>query len=769
MADKAARRRRWRSSLYARAALFLALGAASFVGAVAVLSRTMVDDSVERLLAERLELARTVGAFVEQRMTANLARLATVTSEAFAGGGDGEALREALSSEYHVGIYQEGAFALDTTGALVAVAPTDLRETLVAVDLPAMVRTVDTRGGIASTQVVRLGRGERPVVILVGAVRRQGERLGYVGGIMPVTDNNALGPALRAHRGVESVMDLVDTGGVVVASTDPRRLLVPGDHDEVLSKAIRDGRGLRGRCHGCHTNTEELSSARVETVLAFAPLPTLSLGIAVQQPEVDALEPAFALQRRLVMIGVSFVALFLLFAGLSVRSVVDPVKRLTREVRSVEAGQGRAALPAFGRDEVGVLATTLERWRSGLIDSLEAAEQHRHALNVEMERTRQHLEALQEIAGQYMLGADAEGIVEHGLDAMLHLLGLSRGVVRVVFGEREIVIRRLMPADMAGRLLEACVREVELHHHGDDCDAIRCSTHMALENGENLATVIGAHHTVPNGIRVDCVLADRADRSDVQPRRLSSLVHHLGISVTSRLLHDQELARQHLQEQYLHRVMRAQEDERRRVARELHDTVAQDLAALRLEVERLGGRPECQPLRVEFDALERRASEVLESVRRTLFDLRLTVLENLGFLPTVQWHLERMEKVNGIRGILAVRGTEREPHYDTAVALFRIFQESLQNVVQHAKAEHVSVTARFSEGRVELMIEDDGRGFEVTAARTPASDTGRGLGLLGMEERARLVGGHVKIESVVGEGTTVTVSAPMPPSVEVKS
>ncbi|GMV39536.1 MAG: hypothetical protein AMXMBFR64_12520 [Myxococcales bacterium] len=747
------RRRRWRSSLYARAALFLALGAASFVGAVAVLSGTMVDDSVERLLAERLELARTVGAFVEQRMSANLARLSTVSADSLASG-DPAAVRDALATEYHVGIYQEGAFALDGGGALIAVAPSDLRDTLASVDLGAMIQVVDARGGVATTQVLPLGRGERPVVIMLGVVKRKGERLGYVGGVMPVTDNNALAPALHGQRGIDSVMDLVDTGGVVVASTDARRLLVPGDHDEVLSKAIRDGRGLRGRCHGCHTT--EQNPARVETVLAFAPLPSLSLGVAVQQPETDALAPAFALQRRLVVIGVSFVALFLLFAGLSVRSVVDPVKRLTREVRTVEAGQGRAALPAFGRDEVGVLASTLERWRSGLIDSLQTAEKHRQALNGEMERTRQHLEALQEIAGQYTLGADAEAIVEHGLDSMLHLLGLSRGVARVEFGEREIVVRRLMPADQAARLLDACVAEVERGRG----DAVRCPP-VDGPDGGRLATVIGAHHVVPRGIRVDCVLADRADRPDVEPRWLSSLVHHLGISVTSRLLHDQELARQQLQEQYLHRVMRAQEDERRRVARELHDTVAQDLAALRLEVERLGGRPECAPLRAEFEALERRAGEVLESVRRTLFDLRLTVLENLGFLPTLQWHLERMEKQNGIRGILAVRGPEREPEYDTAVALFRIFQESLQNVVAHARAEHVSVTVRFADGHVEMVIEDDGRGFDVTQARTP-SDTGRGLGLLGMEERARLVRGTVSIESVVGEGTTVTVSAPMP-------
>jgi signal transduction histidine kinase len=259
------------------------------------------------------------------------------------------------------------------------------------------------------------------------------------------------------------------------------------------------------------------------------------------------------------------------------------------------------------------------------------------------------------------------------------------------------------------------------------------------------------------------VLGDTRERGPVDSRWLSSIVHHLGISVTNRLLHDQDLVRQQQQEQYLHRVLKAQEDERRRVARELHDTVAQDLAALRLGIERAATRPADQDLRDQLHALEEQAHGVLQSVRRTLFDLRLSVLENMGFLPTLQWHIERVEREHGIRGILAVQGDERQLDYDTAVGLFRIFQESLQNIVQHAHAEHVSVTAVFGSDTVGLVIEDDGRGFDIEAVRARAgNDQGRGLGLLGMEERARLLGGSVEFTSAADEGTTLTVVVPLP-------
>lgn len=739
MSANQAHKRSWRSSLYARAALFLALGAASFVGAVAVLSRAMVEDSVDRLLAERSEMARNIGGFVENRLASNLNRLGATVAEHGQRGAHPEELRRALEHEFPIGIYNEGAFALDRHGALLAAAPTETAARLSAVPLAKLVQRVDSRGGIAASEMLRLGPNKRPSVVLVQAVRQQGRHLGYVGGMLAVTHNDALAPALRAHPNANTVIDLVDLGGVVIASTDPRRLLVPGDHDDLLAEAMTSGRGMRGRCHGCHVGPKEPEPARVQTVLAFAPLPTIPLGISVQQPESEALAPAFALRQRLVALGLGIVALFLLFAGLAVRSIVDPIKRLTREVRAVEANSGAWALPTFGDDEMGALARTLERWRGGMLDSLAKAEHSHEALAAEMERTRKLLQALQEIAGAYIAGTDATGIVEHALDTMLRLLGMRRGFIRIEFADQKLELRRLLTSQRASGLLRI---------GGPDADA-------------EFGAVLRARHSVPQGISIDVVLTEPAGEAKGEGRWLDSLVHQLAVSVTTRLLHDQELAHQQQRDQYLHRVMRAQEEERRRVARELHDTVAQDLAALRLEVERIAARTPNPAAQQDLLQLEQRVALVLESVRRTLFDLRLTVLENLGLVATLQWHLERLEKDQGIRGILAVTGLEREPPYETAVALLRIFQESLQNVVAHAKAEHLTVTLTFAAESAQLVIEDDGVGFDPAGIRGPAADTGHGLGLLGMQERARLVGGAVEIASQAGEGTTVTVSVPL--------
>ncbi len=733
------RKRNWQSSLYARAALFLALGAASFVGAVAVLSRAMVEDSVDRLLAERSEMAHNIGGFVENRLASNLNRLGAAAAEHWQSAAPAERLRAALEHEYPIGIYSAGAFALDHRGGLLAAAPTETAAGIGPESLAKLVERVDARGGVAASEVLRMGPRRQPSLVLLQAVRKQGRHLGYVGGFLAVTHNDALAPALRAHPNANTVIDLVDLAGVVIASTDPRRLLVPGDHDDLLAEAMAAGRGLRGRCHGCHVGPREPEPARVQTVLAFAPLPTIPLGISVQQPESEALAPAFALRQRLVALGLGIVALFLLFAGLAVRSIVDPIKRLTREVRAVEATNGSWALPTFGDDEMGALARTLQRWRGGMLDSLTKAESSREALADEMERTRQLLDAVQEVAAVYISGGDATGILDHGLDTMLRLLGFRRGVVRIELGEHKLEVRRLLTPQRASGLLRA---------DGPQADA-------------EFGAALRSCRAVPQGISIEVALAEPVGAAKGEGRWLDSLVHQLAVSVTTRLLHDHELAHQQQQEQYLHRVMRAQEDERRRVARELHDTVAQDLAALRLEVERIAARTQDPAAQQDLGHLEQRAALVLESVRRTLFDLRLTVLENLGLVATLQWHLERLEKDHGIRGILAVTGPEREPPYETAVAILRIFQESLQNVVAHAKAEHLTVTLAFADNRAQLVVEDDGAGFDPGSVRGPAADTGHGLGLLGMQERARLVGGRVEIASAPGQGTTVTVDVPL--------
>ena len=218
-------------------------------------------------------------------------------------------------------------------------------------------------------------------------------------------------------------------------------------------------------------------------------------------------------------------------------------------------------------------------------------------------------------------------------------------------------------------------------------------------------------------------------------------------------LREREVARGEL----LRKVITAQEDERKRVARELHDETTQALAALLMRVDQAGEavRAGKVPALEELRALATRA---LDDVHRLILDLRPSVLDDLGLASAVRWYADR---TLGARGV-AVRCEFGElpaltPELDTA--LFRICQEALSNVARHAQASHVLVELR-SEGRMLCIdVEDDGQGFDLAGV---ARREGRPhWGLLGIQERADLLGGHARFDSTPGAGTRVEVRVPL--------
>jgi len=154
-------------------------------------------------------------------------------------------------------------------------------------------------------------------------------------------------------------------------------------------------------------------------------------------------------------------------------------------------------------------------------------------------------------------------------------------------------------------------------------------------------------------------------------------------------------------------------------------------------------------------------AQVLQEVHNVISDLRPSVLDNLGLIPALRSHINTFETRTGIQTQLAVQGkaTRLEPEVETTI--FRIVQESLTNVVRHSAAHSVLVRLEFGETGVELSIRDDGRGFDV--ARALAGEDGRAAwGLLGIQERASLIGGTAALVSAPDQGTTVRITIPHP-------
>jgi signal transduction histidine kinase len=203
------------------------------------------------------------------------------------------------------------------------------------------------------------------------------------------------------------------------------------------------------------------------------------------------------------------------------------------------------------------------------------------------------------------------------------------------------------------------------------------------------------------------------------------------------------------------RVVQAQELERRRLARELHDETGQALTSILLGLKPLEEALAHHPARAALTELREQVVTALQDVRRLAVELRPAVLDDFGLVPALERLTDGFAEQSDVRvDFHSALGETRLPN-EVETALYRVVQESLTNIVKHADARNISVSLARRESGVAAVIEDDGSGFDPRAARTD------GVGLLGMRERLALIDGRLEIESRPGAGTTVVALVPL--------
>jgi signal transduction histidine kinase len=259
-----------------------------------------------------------------------------------------------------------------------------------------------------------------------------------------------------------------------------------------------------------------------------------------------------------------------------------------------------------------------------------------------------------------------------------------------------------------------------------------------------LAVTIGAR---TSGAYLLVMPSDAAKPSDRDLSLLETAAEEIGIAVENARLQHRE---RDLRLRYLQSMTEAQEEERRRIAREIHDE-AQTLVTLSRGLERLADDLVEQGSAVlEFRDL---ALEGIEGLRRLSRDLRPPALDDLGLVPALEWLLSRVSQHGTMSVAVSVEGHRRRVAGDIELAAFRIAQESIGNAQKHADASRLQIIAEYRSAQLKITIEDDGNGFDPDAAQEPP-----GLGIVGMLERARAVGGRLDISSRPGRGTRVSAT-----------
>ncbi len=236
------------------------------------------------------------------------------------------------------------------------------------------------------------------------------------------------------------------------------------------------------------------------------------------------------------------------------------------------------------------------------------------------------------------------------------------------------------------------------------------------------------------------------------------LADHLALAIRQALLHEEVRSAQERLEGLSRELLRAQEDERRRIARELHDQIGQSLTALKINLQDMSGigADESRRLDESVDIVD----QTLQQVRGMALDLRPPLLDDLGLVSTLEWFVERHAQRTSLQGRFFADPEEIVVDAEINIACFRVVQEALTNVARHARARSFRVELLQHSAGLQLVVRDDGIGFDTERVAAVAS-----FGLSGMRERVELVGGTFAIVSEAGIGTEIQVGLPNAPPV----
>jgi signal transduction histidine kinase len=248
---------------------------------------------------------------------------------------------------------------------------------------------------------------------------------------------------------------------------------------------------------------------------------------------------------------------------------------------------------------------------------------------------------------------------------------------------------------------------------------------------------------------------------------LIGIARQLSLSIENARLYQAAQEHERVLGEMLRQVVGAQEAERQRIARELHDATGQSLTAISLGlrgVETMLGQADPAKLSDQIAELRTYSTNALGELRSIIADLRPSILDDMGLAAALKWYVQGFERRRGIATTLEVTGTTVRLPAEIETVLFRVTQEALTNVAKHAEASSVTVRLDYTPTQVTLTIADDGSGFDIHKILRNGEQP-PGWGLLDIQERAALVGGTYRIDSQPGQGTSVQIALPLKPEV----
>jgi signal transduction histidine kinase len=519
----------------------------------------------------------------------------------------------------------------------------------------------------------------------------------------------------------------------VIASGTPRTEEIPGMKELVVLTPILN----RPECQGCHSTGPDILGATV-----------VSLGT-------DRVESHLRNSARLLtgLVGFTFLLALGTLSVLLGRFVLDPLSDIVATVRRISYGDYGARSTVQTSDELGMLASAfndmsgrIEWFTHQQSEKIEDLTRRLSTLTIFSQSLAEAVDlgrALCEAAAVFreIVRADACGIyrTEDGRSVLM----ASAGETALLAEHGAQTVRR---AAALGQPVSYPAGPAEIQE--------------AAPSGAGLAVPVRTKDRTFGGLLVIRQDAAGFDSSDLT--LFVTVAGHLATALENLRLYNEVKDKERLRGELLSRLIHAHEEERFRIARELHDQVSQSLTGLTMSLTAAeeAGTADPNRVRTAIASLREVAEGTLEEVRKIIFDLRPTLLDDLGLIPAVRHYARTLLEAQGmeVRFQAVGFGQQRLPS-PVETTVFRVAQEAITNVARHSHAHVVTISVTLQDGVVRLQVGDDGIGFDAPALL--ASSGRRRLGIAGMEERVTLLGGRLEIRSVPREGTAVTMIVPV--------
>lgn len=573
-------------------------------------------------------------------------------------------------------------------------------------------------------------------------------------------------------------LELINADGVVLTSTQPERQWRVSDHFLLVKDLIAR------RQAGSATHAMPAGSAEPSHIIAFVPLSAAPWGVTLEEPQDVALALPHALEGQLALFGAIVLLAGLALAWVTTRAVVGPVNALIDATQHIAAGDLDHPLDLAAEDEVGRLARAFDEMRLELQQSRAEIARWNRELEARVQQRTRELSALVKSSHALAVTLNLDVLFDILIQETREVLPSAEGIVFFLFDHAQalLLVRSTFGFDSAdcqqlglriGEGIPGRVFEAQTPVRLGLAEEIRAAqSNLSAENAACFRSAIGEQSIqsalgaplVSKGTGLGALMLYNVSREQAFTENDVSVLQAFADQATAAIenarlyasLQEKEAARAAL----LGKVIQAQEEERARVAREIHDELGQLLTRLSINLKLCETQVAAEPSRAAqtLAATQTLVWQTMEQAHHLIVELRPTLLDELGLEAALREELTTRLEPRGVTTILAADGAPERLPASVEIAVFRIAQEAISNIALHAHAQHATVSLH-ADGGLELCVQDDGVG--IPGDWQSETNQHRPLGLLGMQERASLIGGTLTVEPGMPHGTRVTLRVPL--------